>query len=1099
MDHVSDVSTWKTLLDQLESENGNQINYSEIIDRLSDLFQHLQPQTAPRLQKELESCTKRSEHMLGQLFDKLDLADKHLLLTLLKCLHAFGYFRLSQITYHIDKTIREDSNPIYSPAIEKIKWFDMEPLLPPAGTIGWKGIVNHCSVREEPELSQTCLRLLAQKLHFYSIASFLDRYRVCDVQIKRCGEKVAGKLFEVIRDVACEDERMVGLDEYIFNLLKPFTNEKQQAAIIDAIVQDLFKPFLTQRSIEEEEVTNLYKFINGCIMNEVHYQDIFISILLEHLKCNMIRIKRRHSVEPEMENGGITWKTIIDDINSGDKLQTVITKIEHIEISRKSLQTKYLDYWLQVINQILPHKTLTAPNAIKIIGICSFLVVKTSDNLCEKLSQTLAKVIEFTSQIRLDKLFASCSPSFLKNLTQITFSKHECTSDIPLVAFYKSYLNRYLKCCTLRVVNVESDDLIDFVTIICDNEICGSSSQTLQNICIQEISECMSNFKNRMSNKMMEVCLKCARMCSKRLHKFIKRNSSLKTAFRNGVEDEAEINESGNPDESLVEDEKRAFAISTLIFILKIAIIGNDQEILDQYGDLLLKLYKAVELSLEDVVDSVRSGKTNSRGPLDSYLAELTILYIDHKELVSPYIQHDLTEKLYNFLVQREKDCINVNRHSLDGRSGRKEIYLQIKGKLENLENQANNSSVDVYQAIINKQYSAVTDQSLGSSSEIMREEIPCTNGYRQRLHIVEQISATIAENLSSDMYHSFLNEVVTLLEECDPLDHPRFIYILSILQSLLPKYSPGSKQKARTSDPIKDVLPRISCGLIRLCKSVELGPSIHSYRRSSSHKSIGGLQCCTYASCIRIYTAIFQNCSPRIAPTYMTDAMQICISANLLQYAKHSSRLHVFFVHLASSIVDLMKSICMGRKEDEIVKCSMPIFLTVFSHLIRCIILASDRQKLETIPKHRPSSSITVDESISKPLRGDYEKKLELLAIDIGKCLTNVCNLRVKLVDHAPHLISTYIKDIQRASCPDHIKLHLNEGIFRVFNLVDAHQKERQGQILEAGIQRKTMAGRASGSLFEMIHARLDQASREIFRDMHSNHNKFHRYVGKC
>lgn len=127
------------------------------------------------------------------------------------------------------------------------------------------------------------------------------------------------------------------------------------------------------------------------------------------------------------------------------------------------------------------------------------------------------------------------------------------------------------------------------------------------------------------------------------------------------------------------------------------------------------------------------------------------------------------------------------------------------------------------------------------------------------------------------------------------------------------------------------------------------------------------------------------------------------------------------------------------------------------------------------------------------------YEAQLELLAIDLGRTLNNLSCLKVKLVDYAPHLISAYIKDVQRAACPDFVKLHLDEGVYRIFNLVDAHQRARQEEVIEAGVQRKTNAGRASGSLFEMIHTRLDQASREIFRDMHENYNRFHRYVGKC
>lgn len=1114
MDQITALSTWRSSLDQIESEDVASTNHASIIDEFLNLFLHMSPQTAPRLQKELESCTKRSERILGQLFDTIDLSDKNLLCSLLKCVHAFGYFRLTQITYHIDQTIREESSSIYSPPIEKVKWYDMEPLLPPAGTIGWKGIITSYLVREEPDLSQTCLQLLSQKLHFYSIISQLDRFRVCSKLIKRNGGRVAEELFKLIRDVACEDERMIGLDEYTYNILKPFVNQEQQAIIIDAIVQDLFKPFLTQRHVAEEEIEKLYQLINGCIMNESSSQGVFISKLLEHLKCNMIRMKRRHSVEPVPENGNTTWKTLIDNINNGDKLQTVLSLVDQVQVSSKHLQTNYISYWLQIIGRILPKKTLTATNSLKILGACSFLVVKATslsiDNLSMELTQTLAQTIECTTQIRLDKLFSSCNPTFLIELTTKVIENcgnSNSESNLPLVDFYKSYLNRYLKCCTLRVARLEPEDLVSFVTVICDKSICDGWSYMLQNICIEEISRCIDDYKNRISNKIMDVYSKCTRLCAKRLYKFIKRNSSIKTDTRTEYVDDAETSEIGDHNENLVNDEKRALATSSLVSILSIAIESKDQEILDYYGNLLLKLYKVVGSSFEDAVRSVRDGKGQPLSPLDRYLPKLTLLYIEHRELVSPYVQRDLIEDLSNIIVQSEISMIHINGVESESKTCRKTVYLQLKAKMETLKNQATNSSIDMYQTIINKQYSAVTDQYLGSFNETIKEDSSCTHGYRQRLDIVEVICSTIAEQSSPEVRADLLEKTVTWLELIDPLDHPRFIYILSLLHCLIPKNCRAIKLKLSPGDPFLNALPRISCALIRLCKSVELGPSIHAHKNSGSHKSNRGIQCCTYATCIRIYTAIFRNYSPRVVSAYMTDAMQICISANLIQYAKYSSRLHKFFIQLASSIADLLKSICLDRKEDEIVRSSLPIFLTVFSHLIRCIIMASDRQKLETLPRHRLNGCADsydletkdIRECLSGTLRDDYEKKLGLLARDIGKCLKQISELKVKFVDHAPHLISTYIKDIQRASCPDHIKLHLNEGLFRVFNLVDAHQKDRKGEILEAGVQRNTTAGRASGSLFEMIHARLDQASREIFKDMHDNHTKFHRYVGRC
>lgn len=1088
MDQLSSLESWKKHIELLESKTDT--NNPKNFEDFAILLEHLSPITAPRLQKEYESCTTRSHQVLGELFDHIDLSNKPLLCSFLRLLRSFGYYRIAQITNHVQGPGDNlNSDLIYLPTIEKSKWHDVCPILPAAGTITWKSIMNHGLVKDEKEMMQVCIQLLTQKLHFYSIISLMEYFQDSLPIIRRNGEKVVTKLFELIRDIAYDDDSMIGLDSALFNLLIPFANQDQQAAIIDATVQDLFKPHLLLKPIREEEIEEIYELIANCIMVKSNLQDILVAKLLEHLTHNGIRRKRRHSVESIQDNEDETLESLLNQINNGEKLNELLPKMSVIKVSSKSLQTNYISYWVQVLDRILSCRVVTANSALKIIASVTSLLVVTSQilnpDLIERLSSIMANATNYTSQTT--KLLAGLDHNTIIELTKVlSETSLFFTFDAPILLFYKSYIRR---CCACRG-KIEAEKLSAFVTFICDKSLNKDTSHILQFIYLSQIA----NFYG--GSKIPETNLNGVKTCSKKLHKFIKKKIKL----QHFAEDGSLVDSS----EEIFADTGKTIAIDAFASILRIAFDQKDQEILDSYGDLLLNLYGSVLSRIRTLIDSVSVGKTELQIPIDSQLSRLLSLYLRHRDMIQVYLDFDLVQSIISSIILGQPTTLNGFSGSVNTKGNKKIVYNRIKTKLEELGQRAEKSR-DVYQTIINKQYTSAIDQTIGSTGDIQREKT-CFDGYFHQIKTLGDFLVILLAhhhaNNQIDSYRRILNSTIDSLEHCDPLDHPKVLFLFLMLESLIPKDS--RTKDSQTSAAFKEVIPKISCSLIRISKSVELGPSIHVFTRSGSHKSNRGIQCCTYANCIKIYTLIFQSYPAKVTGPYISDAMQICISSNLIQYSKNSTRLYKFFIHLASSISGLLKSICAGRKDEEILQSSMPVFLSVFSHLIRCLILASDRRKLEDLPKiHQngfSSENYGEDEKIA-PLAmcESYEAQLKLLAIDIARALNTLSSLKIKMVDFAPHLISTYIKDIQRAACPDYIKLHLNEGIFRIFNLIDAHQKERREGIIEAGVQRKTVAGRASGSLFEMIHSRLDQASREIFKDMHDNYSRFHRYLGKC
>ena len=1103
MEQATDLESWKRLLDSIESNNDTV--EVKVMTNLSHLFKHLSPQTAPRLRGELEKCTLRSEQLLGNLFDRVELSDNDVLLTFLDLLLSYGYFRIAQVTYYIDRQHDSlDLDTTYTPVVETSKWYELRPLLPGAGTIGWKGIMNHSLVREQPQLFRICLKLLMQKLHFYSIIMSLERYQESLDVVHRAGRKVAEKLFELIRDVAHDDECMIGLDTFLFTLLEPFTDEAQQSAIVHAAVQDLFKPFILQKYVGDEDIAKLNGLISECFMNNRHLQSLTIDTLLNHLKDNVVRRKRRHSVEVSCEGSVITLERLLSEAQSGTKLQELLPKANHLEVNAKSLQTSYISHWIIVMNRIITQQILIGSNSLKLLSVCSVLIavavsIEDSD-LIQDLTFLVAKILDNTSS--MVKIYQSWTPMLLLEITKlICYSEQSIsTFDVSLQQVYISYFRRFLRICLFKHSKL-AEDLSRFVSSISDKSMNRKVTHWLLCICLHQISDCLEQYKNR-KGKTIDTFVDCARTCSERLYKCIKRNSGLRLKPPEGEENDSEqTTGNGSSDESSSAGVKRDVVIGTLVCILRIALRQKDQEVLDCYGDLIIKIFSCVLYRLEKLKEIINKGFQGVPDPIDIHLSKLLILYIEHKDALRAYLNYDLIEKIADLLIGSE--LRQMNGFTDDGVKVTKKLaYRQIKRSLESLSDRASKSA-DVYPAIINKQYGSVIEQSIGSAAEIRREKTCCHSYINQMKTFFELVSISLRHH-DSEFYMKVLSDTVYNLQSCDPLDHPRVLYHFLMLNALIPKRHIPSNDESSTFQAPKQILDRISYSLIRISKSVELGPSIHAFTNSGIHKSSKGAQCCTYVNCIKIYTLVFLNYPPSVSDTLITDAMQMCVSSNLVQYAKYSTRLHKFFMMLASAIRELLQSICIGKKEEIILNSSMPIFLSVFTNLIRCVILASDRRKLDSLSEARTNSH--VDDNGEKNLAKDpaevledYENKLKLLAIDIGRTMNNLSHLRVKLVDFAPHLISAYIKDIQKASCPDSVRLYLNEGIFRIFNLVDAHQRERQEGIIEAGIQRKTTAGKASGSLFEMIHARLDQASREIFRDMHDNYNRFHRYLGKC
>lgn len=1111
MDHSESINLWKKFISKLE-DDADTINEEETLSQLDQLFKHLTPQAAVRHQIEIENCTIKTNELIPQLFKHIHCSDRPIYSKFLSVLLSYGYFRIAQITYHnapqlMDPIHAVDS--IYLPILTKVKWYNLEPLLPDNDELSWKGVLNSGLVMEEKLLLDVCFKLLTLKLHFYCIIMNLQQFQGQKELCIKNGRKVACKLLEIIRDVAFNEEiYFIGIDTQLFNLMQPFFHETQSSSFIEAIVENLFKPCNSQTHndlLHANEITNIHQMIKECMLDKTQHQEMLVTNLIQHLKCNLIRRKRRHSMESE-ENGNISIESLLASLNNNEiDPKSLIASTEHVEISSKILQSNYLKNWINIVSITCKHALLTPTCASKLLAACSILLISISDvtypDLINELSELTARVLDSTSRAKYDKLFNIYDQSFLIEFTKLIDQKTNLLSEFnsPVQQLYRSYFNKYFLNTILK--NSDLDKLSQFVEFICDGSLKKNSSRLLQFVCIRELANHVEMFHNRLGKKNISTSCQWAKICGRKLYKFIKHRSHFRSVSNGAIDSQSDDHDM-SLEQSFIEDQEvsHQVAIHSLVSLLRISIQLNDKEVLDIYSDILLRLFNNMTERVKRIAAIVKSGTHEPCQPLDNHLARLLLLYIKHKNAVKDYLNYELVDVLStSLLIDSETQIVTDNEQQIDPSTLKKTLYNQIKSNLEKIYENASKNNSNAYQTIINQQYNLASDEAIGSIGDINREK-PCGYHCSKQTSILADLSTIIINNCSLDMQSQFMGKIVESIETLNPLDHPLVLYSFLILRSFSSKHSPRSGKSLET---FKQLLPRISCGLIRISKSVELGPSIHAFKNPGSHLSNRSAQCCTYSNCIDIYTQLFDTYPPKITNHLITDALQMVVSSNLSVYAKLKSHLAKYFLQLAFSISRLLKSLCLGTKDDNVIKSSMAIFLSVLSHTIRCLIIASDEtrtsQTIRVNGCNQEDEGEEGGEECLKKINNQFEADLELLAIDIARTLNNLSFLRVRLIEYAPHLISSYIKDTQKCACPENIKSRLDEGVFRIFNLVDAHQRERQNEIVQKGVQRKTIAGKATGSLFEMIHARLDQASREIFRDLHTNYSKFHRYLGKC
>lgn len=1094
MAEIGMLKEWESYLVELENFDFKTSDY-KVITKLTKLCEHLPPQPTPRFVESFENCTQKTSKILTELVDKIELSNKKTLKQLLKLFKSFGYFRISQITYFIGST-NEETEPLYRPRINSSKWYSLQPLLPEAGTIGWKSLLAHCLVREESDLFSCSVQLLLQKLHFGSILNSLEAFRFERPIIKKMCSKVAEKIIVICKDTAYEDGAVLKLDSFVISLL--LENSKDHQVIVEIVLEELFKPTLSGGYFETRDISHLTKIIQDCFMDQPGLQENVLSGLTSHLKLNLIRRKRRRStvedIPSDHRNFEDTLMEYLKNVTFNSTSFEPDTPMPELEVKQKDIQLSYLDYWLDLVILSLESSVLTAKSSEIVLttSLSLFFSVLSyvTDTTANKMIRVIIAAIENTRPEFLDAFFELIQSNIILFITKKIADTEELKKFSPqsVQNLYKTIFRSSLSSI-LAGHQKTVEQISSFINFVHGKSIKKDLATIIGSVIILEFGSCMQQDRFSRRSDICEFFNTCIKKCNKRVKRFIRKHTAFKTnLFETTIHDDSMIMDITSESNEGDDIEESKLAMHVLVNIINLSVRQNDAEMLDEYSDYIVDVLNYLDHRLRTIItELVILGKVTVNS-IDPYLSRLLNIYIQSKPKIVPFFPKDLISSLIDIFATFRTDQVDIT----EGKKLRKVSKLIVSSMKQTLQSFDDDQKCDDYSAnIINRQYLSIVEPIIVTTSESTKEKFCMTSlEFEKNL---DNLLALLFSNCKDEDYVKVCETIVNELEICDATDHNKVIYITSILAALASELGNTANSGYKYYE---SRLNSISCNLVRIIKSLDLGPSIHAYKNVGSHKSTSTIQCCTSIACMNLYTHLCTIFSGNQHSSVLTDAIYMLTSSNL-QKCSSNLDLRWSFVRLSHASINLLKSTCLGKRKDNSLVASLSVFLTALSTISNTLISASDIRKLEMLCDTESfiDLKLTNDNVVERRM---YEKYLKLIAIEVARLLNHVSTLRVKLIEFAPYVIADYVQNIQQAPCLDTVRQSLDEGIYRIFNLVDAHQNERKVEIKQNGVQRQTQAAKTGTSLFSMIHARLDQASREILQDMYDNYKKFYKYKSK-
>lgn len=1069
------LSQWKTC----NSDIVNEPTDHKLLNKFTTLLNHVDAidNLIPlRLLKKYTKCYKQTQSILAVILDHVQLTDSTQMTHLLKLYNAFANVKIIKLTYQLgEKPMLECAD------LNELKWFDLSCLLPVTSDTNWKKVYRNCFHKNttDAELFRTVLNLYLQKLRLYAILENLDQYQQHSTSIRATAKEIVKKLVE-----SNYSQHKIRMDEQFICVIMPYLDSDLYPIISEAIIQD-------RLNFPNEPAQNL--ITNQLLENNISMQTQLITTLLKHLRNNILRNKREQDEDTKVSPLLSIIEQITFEHMSSEELLQSVTKLmlncesmdvdapeveksfESIDfwssiqsacngastsLTSKTVQTSYIANWLDVVQSIAKHQYLIIPNRLRIFTAASIVLISTSPFIQ---IATLERILGYMYGLIQDlpqkeaPIFFSLIPAgqYLIKLTNCLtnntklFEQSECST---FENFLSLFLNTYMNCTQER-----SDSLSDYVAFIVDeklDKVVATYSQLIMINGILSTSTCNSRKSLKKAKNSVQLSIKPDLLqtidpCISELKKKVAANQNILFSI----------------------DDKKDLYTSILtkanVSVIKLFIIQKDMKALKVNETFLKKLFASIVTNIGYLIQMHQTKHKSKKKKMNFHLCDdqfidLIEFYNRYRTQMESVLNIRVINQLHDTIITsivREIDQADEKTSSKLSKKMMKELKGVVLDESKLKLSRSKNSAI----------------------THIAEVEDVC---YPEMKKILLKVAPLIFSACDAPTFQNSLNKILERILDCDISDHSLIVRSLILLESV---YMAAPTYNLDKSKILADNFEKILASITKVAKQSECRHSIHLFKDAGIHKSMTSIKCCISARCLTSLLLLFRspNQSKILKEELTFSSLQMISFANLRTYAQNSQYAYNQFLDLGSLTYSILNE-CLLKKSVVALNI-MPTFNLIFTEFIRCLLVASDRSKLDKIKE-------TIDDAKFE----EIEHRFEVLALDTAKIMTQLSLMRSNFIGCAPYLISSYIRDVQIVTCHPRVRLHLDEGIFRIFNQIDAHQEEYKANQTAQANQRKTHAGGAQGSIFEMIHARLAQSSREIFRDMHENYEKFHRFTGR-
>lgn len=199
----------------------------------------------------------------------------------------------------------------------------------------------------------------------------------------------------------------------------------------------------------------------------------------------------------------------------------------------------------------------------------------------------------------------------------------------------------------------------------------------------------------------------------------------------------------------------------------------------------------------------------------------------------------------------------------------------------------------------------------------------------------------------------------------------------------------------------------------------------------------------------LQIIRSIIHYTKDNIKGPQIFLALHACIETNLNCFIREPK----IFVILFESVYSILNEVLLKHKYIAI--SSMSTLNLMVENLLKSLMIASDEQQF---------------------IGYDFEVKheMELCSKNMDRLLTLLASFESDYNSYAPHLIALYVTQSQSVSVHQIVKKNLLSAIYRVLKVI------------------------TDKNSLELIHCRLNQSSREIFKIIYANYEKFYKFKGE-